>query len=412
MNYFRAFWLGVYVVAAVVAAGLFAARGMLGGDFAGVPLSDLRTLIVAAGSVVLFYLLWMGPVYKVMEKMTVSPLFTRSAESVLPDDDRQISIFVLILQISFLIYCFIEGVGIAGSIKRVDLVIKNIWVLLPADVIFMVYYALYRKSRWFTLNLIVYIFSNTLRGWLGFWFIILFLEGAFRIREKRLDWRKTSLMMALLVYLAPFLIAIKVVIRGSNSTYLNIDSLFSIIKNVNWWESVVRTSEKVLMRMQHLDVVIVIINNATVLANRLKDRKFLYFFEEGLPQFTVERLLNWPRVPDLHIKVIHFFHPSYSHISNYQELGGITNTHTGLVSWFWIVPQLAPLYLAYILMLTWAGIWLAKKLDATGGVVELVWFAVLFWIMNGWFGAYIEFLQALVVVIVAKILASKLNVKF
>ncbi len=406
VNYYRAFWLGIYVVAAIVAASLFAARGMLGGDSVGIPLSDFRTLIVAVSCVVVSYLFWMGPVYKVMEKMTVSPLFPKWKEGAFPDDDRQISFFVLILQLSFLGYSLIEGVGIAGSIKRVDLAIKYIWVLLPADIIFLVYYALYRKSRWFLPNLVLYILSNTLRGWLGFWLIILFLEGSFRVREKRFDWKKISLTMALFVYLAPFLIEIKWVIRKLGNAYIfNFDNLFSVVKSVNWLESIVRVSESVLMRLQHLDIVIVIVNNAAILAERLRAREFLYFFEEGLPQFTIERLLGWPRVPDIHIKLIDYFavYPAGD--------GAISNTHTGMVGWLWIAPEWALVYLAYISMLTWSGIWLAKKLGGTERVVDLVWFAVLVWVMNGWFGAYMEFLQALVVVVAAKILVRKFNDK-
>ena len=222
--------------------------------------------------------------------------------------------------------------------------------------------------------------------------------------------------MALFIYVTPFLLAIKHAIRSLNNAYLKNEyldygGLYSAIKSVNWWEAVINSSEGMLMRMQHLDVVIVLMNNANLLAEKLRNREFLYFFEEGLPQFTIERLLGWPRVQDLHIKAIHFFRPEYAHVTNYQGMGIISNTHTGLVSWLWIAPELAPLFLAYLLILTWSGMWLAKKLDASGKVIQLVWFAVLFWVMNGWFGAYIEFIQALVVVILARLLVGKLNVK-
>jgi len=406
VNYLRIFWLGIYILAAIVAASLFAARGMLGGDSVGIPLPDIRTLIVATSSVVIFYLIWMGPVFNALEKLSISPLVERWKDSGLPEDDKLVSIFVLIVQGSFLIYCFVEGAGVAGSTKRVDLAIKYVWILLPADVIFFVYYAMYRQSRWFLPSLILYILSNMLRGWLGFWLIIAFLEGAFRIREKRFDWKKISLTMSLFVYAIPFLIEIKWAIRKFGNAYiLNWQNLSSVVNNVNWWESIVRACESVLMRLQHLDIMINIIINSTALSEKLRGREFLYFFEEGLPQFTLERLLGWARVPDIHIRLIDYFavYPAGS--------GVVSNTHTGLVGWLWIIPEWAPVYLIYVLMLTWAGIWLAKKLGANQGTVELVWFAVLVWVMNGWFGAYIEFLQALVVVLMLKLLAGKLNEK-
>jgi len=91
---------------------------MLGGDTVGIPVPDLRTLIVAATCVVASYLVWMGPIYIAMEKVTVKPLSASWKESRLPDDDRSISIFVFALQLSFLGYCLIEKMGVAGSIER------------------------------------------------------------------------------------------------------------------------------------------------------------------------------------------------------------------------------------------------------------------------------------------------------
>lgn len=406
MNYFRHFWLGIYLLAAVAAAGLFAARGELGGDSVGIPLSDLRTLMAAVSCVAISYLVWMCSVFHSLEKIAVAPWFANGGRGALPEDDKPISIFVLILQLSFLAYCIVEGVGVAGSVKHVDLAIKYIWILLPSDAIFFVYFALYRQSRWFLPNLVIYILSNMLRGWLGFWLIIAFLEGVYRIREKKFEWKKVSIAMALFFYLAPFLIEIKWAVRKFGNAYiLNWENLVGVIGSVSWWDSFVRMSESVLMRLQHLDIVIDIVNNAGVLAEKLHEREFLYFFEEGLPQFVMERALGWPRVPDIHIKLIDYFavYPAGS--------AAISNTHTGFVGWLWIIPELAPLYLMYVLMLIWFGIWLAKKLGATGGIVELVWYAVLVWVMNGWFGAYIEFLQALVAVIIAKMLVGKLHDK-
>lgn len=208
----------------------------------------------------------------------------------------------------------------------------------------------------------------------------------------------------LFAYVAPFLIEIKWAIRTFGNIYV-IDNILGIIKNTNWFESMWKGLEGTLMRLQHLDIVIDIINSSAALSEKLHNREFLYFFEEGLPQFSIERILGFPRVPEIHIKLIDYFavFPAGK--------GVVSNTHTGLVGWLWIIPEWAPVYLLYVLMLTWAGVWLGKKLGATGGIIELIWFAVLVWIMNGWFGAYIVFLQALVVVIIAKFMIFRLKEK-
>lgn len=145
LNYFRAFWLGIYVVAAIVVARLISASGMLGGDFEGVPLSDFHTLIIATSCVVVSYLVWMGPVFGIMEKVAVSPVLKHWQGEASPNEERLISILVLFLQLAFLVYCLVEGIGIAGSTKRVDLAVKYVWVLFPVDAIFLVYYGLFRR---------------------------------------------------------------------------------------------------------------------------------------------------------------------------------------------------------------------------------------------------------------------------
>ena len=84
--------------------------------------------------------------------------------------------------------------------------------------------------------------------------------------------------------------------------------------------------------------------------------------------------------------------------------GVVSNTHSGLVGWFWITPGWWLAYVGYLLLLAWLGVWLAKKQENAGLLVEFAWFAGLIWLMNGWFGAYIEYLQAMVVILCARII--------
>lgn len=252
-------------------------------------------------------------------------------------------------------------------------------------------------------NLAIYILSNALRGWFGFWLIILFIEGAYRIREKSFNWKKISLALAVFVLIITYLVELKWKMRDYGfSVLVSVNNLVDMVRDVDWWSLLMLTIEKSVLRLQHVDNVTVIINNSALLIEKVRNREFLYFFEEGLPQFTLERLLNWPRIPDIHIKLIDYFA-----VYRPTHVGVISNTHTGLVGWLWITPDWWPAYLAYVLLLSWSGIWLAKKLGGSGLLVDLAWFSGLTLLMNGWFGAYIEFLQALIVVICARILMDK-----
>ena len=70
---------------------------------------------------------------------------------------------------------------------------------------------------------------------------------------------------------------------------------------------------------------------------------------------------------------------------------------------FYVTP-LVTKDVGYLLLLAWLGVWLAKKQENAGLLVEFAWFAGLIWLMNGWFGAYIEYLQAMVVILCARII--------
>lgn len=386
-------------MAAVVAACLFTIRGQLDGDFKGVVISNPTTVLVAAGSIVIAYLLCMGPIFNWMGNVRVKTLLPPPGRRE-QHTERLLSLLVFFLQFTFLVYCLVERVGIAGSTRQSDLPLKYVWVFFPADAIFMVYYCLYRRSRLVFPNLGVYVLSNILRGWLGFWILILFIEGAHLIRERRFNWKRIAALLTVFVIFIPYLVEIKWKMRDHGYAFLaSASDLMDMVREVDWWQSMLLTIERSLMRMQHVDNVTVIINNSTFLYEKVRAREFLYFFEEGLPQFTLERLLELPRIPDIHLRLLDYFA-----VFRPTVQGVVSNTHSGLVGWFWITPGWWLAYVGYLLLLAWLGVWLAKKQENAGLLVEFAWFAGLIWLMNGWFGAYIEYLQAMVVILCARII--------
>lgn len=403
INY-RNLWVGLYVLSALIAAIFFGFNGKLDGDFVGILLPDKGLLVIATICVIASYIIWMGPVFRAIEKVSVTSFFTQKPrKDGLPNGEKYISLFVLILQLLFAIYFLIEGVGVAGSTRRADTWLKYIWVTFPPDAIFLVYYGLCRKSRWFLPNLSIYVLSNFLRGWLGFWMIVMFIEGAYQFREKKVSWKKILVLIVPFVWIVPYLITFKWKIRGFGISYLtSANNVFSAISETDWWWSISNTIATTLMRLQHLDSVIVIISNATSLSENLKNREFLYVFEEGLPQFTIERLLNITRIPDIHLKLLDYF------AVHRPPEGVISNTHPGLVGWFWMLPGwCSVVYIGYVLLLSLSGVWLAKKLGESSLLIEIVWFAWLGWLMNGWFAAYIEFMQAIIVMILLRIMIER-----
>lgn len=408
MKYYRRIWLAIYILANLIGALIFGATGQLDGDLIGYQLPSYSVLLIATIAVVCSYLIWMGPVFNVVASLKVRPLFPRQVGSGIARDERVVGIVVLIVQFCFLIFNSYEGVNVAGSRLQSDSSIRYFWILLAPDALFLVYYGLYRKSNLFGPNLILYLLSNAMRGWLGTWLIIFFIEGAHRVREKRLDWKKLVIVGVIFVPVLPFLIELKWIIRElGTSGVLSFDEVFarlaSFAVEMNWWEEFFDSVRPLVMRFQHLANVIGIMDVSTDLSGGLANGEFKYFFEEGLPQYTIEKIFGIPVLPDIHVMLLTYLIPEQLQVDT------ITNTHVGLVGWFWISPFLVPFYLLYLLSLSWLGMWLAKKAGSGGLLIDIIWFSWLGYLLNGWFAAYIEFMQALVVIIFIRMIAARVG---
>ena len=406
MTYYKRIWLAVYILANLIGAMIFGMSGQLDGDLIGYPLPGNSVLLVATIAVVASYLIWMGPIFSYMASIKIKTIFSRKESAGVARDSSIVGIVVLIVQICFLIFNSQEGVNVAGSRLQSDSSIRYFWILLAPDALFLVYYGIYRKSALFGPNLILYLISNAMRGWLGTWLTIFFIEGAHRLREGRLNWKILILLIVIFIPFLPVLIELKWVIRElGTGGVLSLDEvssrLMESIIDMDWWAAFSDSMRPIVMRFQHLANVIGIIDVSTDLSRGLTNGEFKNIFEEGLPQYTVEKIFGISVLPDIHVALLTYLIPEQLPVDT------ITNTHVGLVGWFWISPSLVPFYLLYLLVLSWLGMWLAKKAGGEGLLIDIIWFSWLGYLMNGWFAAYIEFMQALVVLVCIRALASR-----
>ena len=401
MNTYKLAWIGLYVITNIIASVYFGITGTLDGDLINKSYSSYSTLAIATFSVVISYCIWMWPVFTSMNSVKIRPFLLSWKYEREKADQITVGIFILLVQFSFLFYNLIEGTNVAGSRLYSDSVVRYLWIFLVPDALFLVYYALYRNSPFFKVNLTVYLISNVMRGWLGTWLIIFFIEGAYRLRERRVNWGILLVSIIIFSLLLPLLIELKLAIReGSpNGEWKGIFSRISFnLAETSYFELYVHSIKLITMRFQHLANVIGIIDGASVVSAGLSNREFLYFFEEGDPQYVFKKLVGIPTVPDVHIMLLTYLTPDQLPVNT------ITNTHVGLVGWLWISPLLIPVYLAYIVFISWCGVWLAKKAGGQYLIMNLLWFMWLGLLMNGWFAAYIVFLQAIVVMILIRCL--------
>lgn len=406
---YRRVWLGIYVLANLIAAIVFGIQGELDGDLIGYPLPSYSVLLLATVAVIASYFIWMGPVYNFIASIKVSSNIEQGKISSFPGEANLMGFFVLATQAAYLIFNLQEGVNVAGSIQTTDSSARYLWYLLVPDAVFLVYYGLYRKSPLFLPNLLLYLASNAARGWFGTWLIVFFIEGAYRLREGRLDWKVLIGSLTIFIAALPILVELKWKIRISIvEGRVPLDEVYAgmlvYVENMDWLRDFSELVRPIVMRFQHLACVIGIIDNANVLAEGLNNREYLYFFEEGIQ--PIEKLVGIAVAPDVHVALLGFLIPEQ------LQQNSITNTHVGLVGWFWLSPHLILHYLFYLLFISMLGVWLYKKIAKEELLSDVVWFSWLGYLMNGWFAAYMQFLQALVVVYCVRYLIINFSARF
>ena len=314
MKYYRGSWIAIYVLANLIGAIIFGVSGEMDGDLIGYPLPSYSILLIATISVVASYLFWMGPVFNFMSSIRVKKLIVAGKHSIVAREGRIVGVFVLIVQLCFLLFNFSEGVNVAGSRLHSVSAIRYIWILLAPDALFLVYYGAFRKSSLFGSNLAIYLISNVVRGWLGTWLIIFFIEGAYRIREGRLNWKVIVIIIALFVPFVPILIELKWTIRELGAGGISgLDEAFSrlgtFVVHMDWWEAFSEAIRPIVMRFQHLANVVAIMDKQDMLSAGLANGEFSYFFEEGLPQYTIKKIFGLSVVPDIHIMLLTYLIP-------------------------------------------------------------------------------------------------------
>lgn len=386
----RTMFLLLYCFSNIAATFIFLDKGALGGDFKNFPINDPLLLIVSCISVVLSYILILTVIFN---KLSLKFLSSNAKKKPL---NKSMHFFVLILQIAFLYYCMKTGAYIAGSTIKVDSIIKYLWIMLPVDYIFLVYYSLARETKYFKYNVAIYVLSNIIRGWTGFFVLVFFLESyhQFIVKNKKIKKKHIISILFLLIIVVPLLISVKWAVRAADTVSLDtlliiIDSaLTNLLQNteVDGVDVLYNFFVMILERLQHVANIYQLAAHSDAFWEELVNGTYLPFIFEGLPQYTITQAFGIKYV-DLHVYL-----PQYFYGDKFQ---GINNSfHTGFVGWLFISPFIWIFYLLYMFFLVAFSMLLMKRLNSELGK-GLIWLCILMFIMNGWLNAYVNFIMAL-----------------
>lgn len=289
---------------------------------------------------------------------------------------------LLLYQLAFMFFALIFGVGVVGQEKvNVNVIILIIFNLLSADTIFFIIGSQLKSNKIFKFNLILYLVSSILRGWMG-GLLIAFL--IYLCRRKYLFIHLSTLIylsvfLILIIFLMPFFIDIKFAIREHKSFEVDFNDYFMRLEIALGY---------LLGRFQHVGHIYLIMKNGYYydLYQLGNIRSFLL---EGLPQDIVYRRLGG------------ILSPSFSDTVVLNEFGGDWNTNTGLVGWWVVLKESIVFFIAY-----WGGLILTtyyliykyatKQLFLVFSVFMLAYF------YHGWLSAFFNLIFIIWVLVILK----------
>lgn len=395
-------WLALFLIVNVIAALIIYNTGELIGDLSEIELHSVSALFWATCLVIASFLVVLGLFFDFISKIRIRQIAFRIDSTRL---GRRIGIFLLILQLLYLVFNLASGVNIAGSNnERGNSSLAFVWILVPVDMLFMIYYGLYRDSRYFYPNLAFWLASNLLRGWTGVFLTVIFLEWCRTVRGGQFSPFRFFTIGVIVLLSYPLLSNLKWIIRSSAGAGLSVDGIidgFSThLEATDYWNLVGYGINHIIGRLQSVAYVVDVMRLSDFLQDKFATGDFVPFWMEGLHGIIYERVFYGAR-------------PTYIGVAytSYQDFGfaydvGDWNVSLGYVSWFFIAPYLIPLYILYTFLLGFISFFILRKIGVTELSKDMLWYAWLVYLMAPWFATFVGFIYAMFVFLVIQIFFS------
>lgn len=397
-------WLLLYVMSNFIAGIIMYNTGALVGDVEGFPISNYSYLYMAVSVEIFCYFFIMMVLFNFFHRIKMKQIF-KIADS--PKSRIIAGKIVLLLQVSYLIFNFREGINIAGSDNKSTSIFNTFWVFVPIDLIFLIYYGFHREDSYFKYNLTAYIVSNLMRGWSGIFLYVMFYEWCRSYRMGTIKAKRILLIVLSTILLYPFLLGLKWAVRVSaaekESAVLLFQTFTETVDIEQYSEGLTVGLDHLIGRLQHSSVIIELIQNKETIQERYDAGLILPYYKDGLPQLTYRKINHQESAPNLGVAITQIF------FSSANGIFGAWNVSTGFSGWFYILNGYSPIYVLYMFMLCLLSVFFTKQLGdyVVGG--DVVWLAWLTFLMQGWIMAFIGFSYAVLLFILIRLLSQYLS---
>lgn len=298
---------------------------------------------------------------------------------------------LLLLSYQFLggLLAFKYGLNVVGNTDiNVPYIIWVIFTMISPDILFFIVGSQLKSNKLFKLNLIFYLVSSLIRGWMG-GFLIAFFIYVSRKGGLKVSLRSTFILLSLLIgllALTPFLVDLKFSIRSGK---------VFVIDFTDYSARLALALDYLFSRFQFVGYLALIAEKQELYIQYYNSNHILPFYKEGLPQFILMRLLGEP-IP-----------ATYGEFVAKNQYGGTGwAIGTGLAGWFYILKESSLFLMIYFSILVTSLYYFILKYS-TRQLFEVASVLTIVFLFHGWFFSFINFYFMCLILIFLKKL--KLN---
>jgi len=377
-------WLISYVVLNVIFGCLIVSNSELYGEVSRIPPPDAITMLLLVSALVISYLVVCGLFYKVIVNIKI-PRFKIRLRVV-----KVFEILISLLQLSFLIFCMVTGLFIAGQSYDSASIYSVVWVLVPVDALMYVYYGALRERATpnFWLNVTIWIVSSFYRGWSGVLLTVVFFESCIWIRKN--GYRLTYLLPLLLVSLSlyPILLTIKLAVRLGGQRFLSsVDQVVTSFQGLGYIDLILLGVNQIFERLQLVSSLAAVYQLRDKLSDLYGSGSISAFWLEGIHGTILSRVLGKSDPASMGRGVAKLLDPEVVGIVNW-------NSNPTLTSWLIVSPLESVSFVLYIIVVVSFFGLMMRFLSDTKTSKDAIFYMLLVIVIPGWLGAMILYLYA------------------
>ncbi|VVE47696.1 hypothetical protein PMO31116_04456 [Pandoraea morbifera] len=315
------------------------------------------------------------------------------------DEERSSRIIgrvLAVLQVLFVVFFLATGTYVAGSSTRDSSLLSYLWVLLPVDVLFYVYYGIYRDTKYFKINVVIWLISNFIRGWSGVLLTVIFFESCRLIRRGALKFHHVVLALVGLFVGYPILYFGKLYIRYF-AFHANGDDGFSTMMNAISGDGTLGiigiALTQVFQRFQLMSSAVALYLIGPAMHDQVMQGSVYPMWLEGIHGIALDKVLGNAPALSLGQAVAQYLDP--------VSLDVNWNVNPTFIGWFSVVPEWSLWNCLYAILLCAMSVCFAKLMSRRVEAMDMVWYAWLVLLIPGWYGAFFLFVYALGLMVLA-----------